>query len=219
MSQETADSSGPGSVRTAAPTALPPTTKRDHVLFLVIGLLAGFLAGYILHESMAAVQPPRLGATTTAMPPAAQPMAAPGGAAAMPEIERLRQALERDPNDADALLALANLNFDIQNWERAKELYERYLGFRPQDADALTDLGICQRALGDFQGALTRFAAAQKLAPDHWQARFNEVVVKAFDLRDQAAAEAALAELERLAPGNPEVARLAAEVRQRKGQG
>lgn len=193
--------------------------KRDHLLFLVIGLLGGFLAGYILQESMAAVQPPALGAAAAATPQA-PPMGGPAAAgAAMPEIERLKQALDRDPNDVEALVALANLNFDIQNWQRAKELYERYLSLRPDDADALTDLGICLRSLGDFQNALVRFAAAQKLAPDHWQSRFNEVVVKAFDLRDLPAAELALAELERAAPGNPDVARLAAEVRQRKGSG
>jgi Flp pilus assembly protein TadD len=196
--------------------------KRDHVLFLVIGLLAGFLAGYILQEEMASVQPARLGATAAAptspgMPGMPGAGGAPGGA--MPEIERLKQAIEADPNDVESILALANLNFDIQNWQRARELYERYLKLRPEDADAMTDLGICLRSLGDFQAALATFAQAQKLAPDHWQSRFNEVVIKAFDLRDLPAAEAALVELEKAAPGNPDVARLAAEVRQRKGSG
>lgn len=215
MSSETADAGGSGEPRTARPI-VAPFLKRDQVLFLVIGLLVGFLAGYVSQEQMAAVQPPRLGAAPATGPAAP---ALPGSGGAMPEIERLRLVLERDPNDADALVALANLNFDIQNWQRAKELYERYLALRPEDADALTDLGICQRALGDFQGALQRFAAAQKLAPDHWQSLFNEVVVRAFDLGDPVAAEAALVALERAAPGNPDVARLAAEVRQRKGQG
>jgi len=192
--------------------------KRDHLLFLVIGLLAGFLAGYVLQEQMAAVQPPPLSALTAA-PATAAPSGGAAGGGAMPEIERLKAAIEANPGDVESLLALANLNFDIQSWQRARELYERYLALRPTDADALTDLGICLRSLGDFQGALDRFAQAQKLAPDHWQSRFNEVVIKAFDLRDLPAAEAALVELEKAAPGNPDVARLAAEVRQRKGSG
>lgn len=196
--------------------------NRDNLLFLVIGLLAGFLGGYMLQESMASVQPARLapaeggfhgvGATGPAM----------GGdpnAAASAEIERLRQALEADPNDVSALLALANLNFDIQRWDRASELYARYLALRPDDADAHTDLGICQRAAGEFQAALESFAKAQSLAPDHWQSVYNEVVVRAFDLGDHAAALAALEKLERLAPGNPDVARLATEVRSRQGSG
>jgi tetratricopeptide (TPR) repeat protein len=194
--------------------------NRDNALFLVIGLLGGFLAGYLLHESMAAVQPPRAGAAASGAPHAGVTTAPDDpNAPRMAEIERLRQVLERDPNDVDALIGLANLNYDIQNWERAKELYERFLALKPGDADALTDLGICLRALGDFQGALARFAAAQELAPAHWQSRFNEVIVRAFDLRDLAGAEAVLAELEKQSPGNQDVARLAAEVRRLKEPG
>lgn len=195
---------------------------RDNILFLVIGVLAGFLGGYMIQESMAAVQPARLAAPEAGFHGVGMTGPVPGGdpnAAASAEIERLRQALEADPNDVGALLALANLNFDIQRWDRARELYTRYLALRPDDADALTDLGICLRAAGEFQAALESFAKAQELAPDHWQSVYNEVVVRAFDLSDQAAATAALERLERLAPGNPDVARLATEVRGRQGAG
>ncbi|MCB1009383.1 MAG: tetratricopeptide repeat protein [Acidobacteria bacterium] len=197
--------------------------NRDNLLFLVIGVLAGFLGGYMLQESMAAVQPPRTAAAEGGfhgVGGAAGPMM--GGdpnAAASAEIERLRQALEANPTDESALIALANLNFDIQRWDRARELYVRYLALHPDDADAHTDLGICQRAAGEFDAALESFAKAQALAPDHWQSVYNEVVVRAFDLGDHAAALAALEKLERLAPGNPDVARLATEVRSRQGSG
>jgi Flp pilus assembly protein TadD len=196
--------------------------RRDHVLFLIIGLLAGFLGGYLLHESMARVQPAPLGAGAPLEGHPPIPGEAAGGAATGPQmadIQRLRAAVEANPDDADALLALANLNFDIQGWQRARELYERYLKLRPQDADVMTDLGICLRALGDFPGALALFAEAQRIQPGHWQSRFNEVIVKAFDLRDLPAAEAALLELERTAPQNPDVARLAEEVRKMKSAG
>jgi len=196
--------------------------NRDNVLFLVIGVLAGFLGGYMLQESMAAVQPARMAAPQDGFHGVGVSGAVPLGdpnAAASAEIERLRQTLEADPNDVGALLALANLNFDIQRWDRARELYTRYLALRPDDADALTDLGICLRAAGEFQAALEKFSKAQALAPDHWQSVYNEVVVRAFDLADQASALAALERLERLAPGNPDVARLATEVRNRAGAG
>jgi Tfp pilus assembly protein PilF len=200
--------------------------NREHALFLLIGLLAGFLGGYLGHESMVAVQPARIapgGAAALApagpAPTPAPSAAAPGAAPAMAEIQQLQEALARDPNDASAVLRLANLNFDIQRWERAAELYERYLSLRPGDADVLTDLGITQRARGDFAGALERFRAAQRLAPDHWQARFNEIVVLAFDQRDLAAARTALSELEKRAPGNADVARLAGEIRRLEDAG
>jgi tetratricopeptide (TPR) repeat protein len=193
---------------------------RDHALFLLIGLLAGFLAGYVAHEQMAGVQPPRVA------PGDAHAAAATGGEPAgagdprMAEIDRLRAVLERDPNDRQALLALANLNFDIANWPRAQALYERYLGLEPGNPDVMTDLGIALRSQGQFERALELFRAAQRTAPAHWQSRFNEAVVLAFDLRDFAGAERAIAALRAAAPGNPDVERLAQEVdRLRKGGG
>jgi Flp pilus assembly protein TadD len=205
--------------------------NRDHVLFLLIGLLGGFLAGYLAHETMAGVQPARVaaGMAGAAIPPsgpatapAATPQAGPGGAAGDPmaEVKALREAIERDPNDADSVLRLANLSFDIQRWDRAGELYQRYLELRPGDPDVLTDLGITLRARGEFARALELFREAQAKADNHWQSRYNEVVVLAFDLKDFDAAEKALAAIESRNPGNPDVARLAAEVRRlREGEG
>ena len=205
--------------------------NRDHVLFLLIGLLGGFLAGYLAHEAMAGVQPARVapGMAAPAMPPSgtnAPPRGAspagPGPAAGDPmaEVTALREAIERDPNDADAILRLANLSFDIQRWERAGELYQRYLELRPGDPDVLTDLGITWRARGEFSRALDLFRQARSGAADHWQSLYNEVVVLAFDLKDFDAAEQALATIESRHPGNPDVARLAAEVRRlREGAG
>lgn len=200
--------------------------NRDSALFLLIGLLAGFLAGYILQEEMAEVQPARVVAGASAVPAAPGSSAATAGpslngaetasAAPMAQIEELRRRVEQDPSDVDATLALANLNFDIQNWARARELYERALALRPGDPDVLTDLGISLRALGEFDVALERFRAAQEISPAHWQSRFNEIVVLALDRNDLAAADARLAELQALAPGNADVARLAEEIRRRK---
>jgi cytochrome c-type biogenesis protein CcmH/NrfG len=202
--------------------------NRDHLLFLVIGVLVGFIAGYLMHEVMAARQPaPRFAfqgaapaAPATPAPgapgnPAGAPPGAAGGAA-MAQIEQLRQHVERNPQDAEAVLALANLNFDVQNFSRARELYERYLALRPASPDVLTDLGVCHRESGEFQRALELFDQAQTLQPDHWQSRYNEVVVLAFDLRDLAAAQPVLEELRRLQPNNPSVTELAAEVERRR---
>lgn len=211
--------------------------NRDHFLFLLIGLLGGFLGGYLAHEAMTELQPARLlaGAPGTPAPPAGRatgPMApsapsapnvpsptAQGAAPAeapMAEINALRETLERDPNDQRALLRLADLNFDIQRWDRAAELYERYLELSPGDPDALTDLGITYRARRQFDRALELFRQAQAAQPDHWQSRFNEAVVLGIDLADLAGAERALAELRRISPGNPDVERLATELQRRQ---
>jgi Tfp pilus assembly protein PilF len=134
----------------------------------------------------------------------------------MADLDRLREILERDPQNREALLTLANMNFDIGAWARAQELYERYLALDARNADVLTDLGICLRSQGELDAALARFREARAIAPDHWQALYNEVVVHAFDRRDFATAEALLAELRSLAGASPEVERLVAEVERRK---
>ncbi len=186
--------------------------NRENLLFAVIGLLGGFIAGYVMHEQMAAVQPTLRPAGATGAPQAASGPSAPQGMPAQAEIQRLRARLEADPNDTSALLELANLNFDIQNWSRARELYEKLLGLKPNDPDVLTDLGICLRAQGDFQGALARFRAAQALSASHWHSRFNEIVVLAFDLKDLDLAQQKLAALEKVAPGDANLERLSAEI-------
>jgi tetratricopeptide (TPR) repeat protein len=207
---------------------------RDNLLFATIGVLAGFISGYFVHEVMALRQPPPLAVLQAAQaaaaggsphgPGGAVPLpdgaAAPGAGgepaaaegAAMADINRLKAQLEQNPDDAEATLQLANLNYDIRNWQRARELYVRYLELKPPHPDVLTDLGVACRGLGQFQEALGYFEQAQQLQSGHWQSLFNQVVVLAFDLREQGRAQEVLQRLRALQPDNPEVARLAQEV-------
>lgn len=193
---------------------------RFRILDLSLGLVVGFGLGYLLQEELAQLQPPpsansavrKLGTGTNVL--GAESMGS--GSNPMAAIEELRAALERNPNDTVALLALANLNFDIQRWPRAEELYRRYLALQPEDADARTDLGVVLRAQGRIAEALREFQAVREKDPHHWQARFNEVLILAFDQGQYEAAEARLKELRALAPAEPAVERLAAELRTRR---
>lgn len=211
--------------------------NRDNWLFGIFGVLLGFIAGYVMHEVLASRQPARLPAGgmaavqeaagggggapsgVAAEPAEAPPAGAPAGGPSMEQIKQLREHVEKNPNDADAVLLLANLNYDIRNWQRAKELYEHYLTLKPETPDILTDFGVAVRELGDFKKALELFQRAEKMSPTHWQSRYNKVVVLAFDLKDYAAAKAAVAELQKLQPGNTSVQELAAEIQRRSAGG
>lgn len=200
--------------------------QRDNWLFATFGLLLGFILGYVLHEVMAARQPPRLavGSGPQVEEMGGAPAQAAAGAAAgtaaggppMAEIQQLREQVEKNPNDTDALLHLANLNFDIKNWQRASELYQRYLKLQPATADVLTDLGVSMREQGQAREALAQFDRAAAMSATHWQSRFNKVVVLGFDLQDYAGAERVLAELRVLQPANQAITDLAAEIERRK---
>jgi predicted Zn-dependent protease len=223
--------------------------NKDHVLFLVIGLLGGFLLGYVGHEVMASRQPAPAHAASLnagASPAPALGQAgggqagggqagggqagggqagggpaggAPGSGPAMEQVQQLRAYVEKNPNDAQAVRQLADLNYDINNWQRAAELYQHFLTLQPDDADVMTDLGACFRNMGKFPEALAVLQQAKAKSPQHWQARYNEVLVLGFDLGRTAEAAVAVAELKKLQPSNPEVNRLAEEVDRRRAAG
>lgn len=222
----------------------PPSGKvdnnvnKDNLLFLMGGLLVGFVTAYLFFEAMAARQPPRLtpqlraqivagddggnamGAAQDAAGAANAPAAAAGGGAqgggpAMAEIQQLRDFVEKNPNDANAVRQLADLNFNISNWQRAQELYSHYLELKPNDPDVMTDLGITYRETQQYDKALDLFRRSKQAAPDHWQSLYNEVVVL-MDLKKNDEAGQVLAQLQKMQPGNPDVAKLAdAVARQR----
>jgi predicted Zn-dependent protease len=220
--------------------------NKDNVLFAVIGILLGFISGYLLHEVMAARQPPRLRAGDAAAAAAmgaggggegapgdagGQAPEGPGGAAGpggpggaggaqgapvMAAIQQLRDRLAKNPNDDAAVLQLANANFEIQRWDKAQELYLRYLQMKPNQPGPMTDLGVTYRNQGQFQQALDLFHQAAKIDPTNWQSRYNAVVVLGIDLKRFDEAQQALVELRKMQPGNPEVEKLATAIESRR---
>ena len=188
---------------------------KDHALFTLIGLLAGFISGYFVHEVVAARQAPRFVGPPGGAAPAAAGAPMQTGPAPMEEIARLQQYVAQNPDDADAVLVLGNLNYDIRNWSRAAELYARFLELRPADPNVLTDLGTALRNQGRFEEALERFDRAQAIDAGHWQSLYNQIVVYAFDLGQMDRATELLERLQGLQPENPDVDRLEEEVERR----
>lgn len=199
--------------------------NKDNLISAVFGILLGFIAGYLLHEVMASRQPPRFVAggampqqaapSVTGAPAEPQPdMAA--AQAAMEEMRQLEQKIQQNPEDAQSIRRLADLSFDQALWPQARDLYSRFLELQPGNVDVISDLGVAYRGLRDYDRALQLFDEAQKLAPDHWRSYYNEAVVLAFDLKRFDEAQTVLAELQRLQPGNPNVAQLAAEVERQR---
>lgn len=193
--------------------------KRENLAFLIAGLAFGFLVGFGVFKAVAMRPVPKGEAAAEAIPSVAGPAApnstmgaAPpasgGGAPMMAELNALRARVTKDPKDAAAWTRLGNLFQDAGMFDRAVEMYGRVLALHPADANVLTDTGICYRELKDFDRALASFEKAQTADPANWQSLYNIAVVAGLDLRRFDRAEAAMARLGEVRPGDPNVAEL-----------
>ena len=110
----------------------------------------------------------------------------PHGAEMMKDIRDLQARIEANPEDRDAMLRLANRLYDVQFFDRAAVIYERYLGLEPGNVNARVDLGTSyfQMSFSDS----TKHEAYQRLAeatfleairvdPSHQLANFNLGIV------------------------------------------
>jgi tetratricopeptide (TPR) repeat protein len=216
---------------------------KDNLIFAVFGLLLGFVAAWLMFEKVTMLQPQRaipgqvMAGTTGAVPSApsggmAGPEAPPPNNVAelMGRLEKLQELVRQNPDNPDMILELAHASYDIAQqvpnpagsrplWMQARDLYARYVELRPQDPEMpniLSDLGVTYQELEQHDQALEIFRRVQKIAPDHWQSLYNQVVVLAFGKKDLEEAKKVLVELQRVQPNNPDVQRLAAAVEQQR---
>jgi hypothetical protein len=119
-----------------------------------------------------------------------------------PEAPTLAESRRASPADPAVLRRLAD-DLIAQRWEsRAAVYYRRYLRWRPDDVEALGNLGVALMGTGATREALTAFRNAVRAAPDDVAARKNYALAllnsgRPEDARRQA--DLALA----LAPGDP----------------
>ncbi len=185
-------------------------TKNPWFMF-VGGLMIGLVVGYVVAERQAvppvvSLAPPS-GASAA---PVSQPQMGqnPGSQGSL-EVERqlaeMNSLLAKNPGDARLLVAIGNIYFDAQRWEEARLSYEEAVETIPDDVNVLTDLAVVYRNLGKPERALEILGHVIEVAPDHWQALYNRVIVLHFDLHSHDEAVEALGALELLAQSNPQI--------------
>jgi Tfp pilus assembly protein PilF len=170
---------------------------------LLVGALLGFIAGYF--------------AAGGARPSGAAPAKAAATAPASAAVSELEKAVEKDPQNPQALKALGNGYYDLGEWDHAADAYERARRKNTGDANLLSDLGVAYRNLGEFRKAATMFHKAREANPDHWQSLLNLVLLETFDRRDGVAAQKQLEEVKRRFPEIPNLDRLQEQVAKIRG--
>ncbi|MFQ5587308.1 MAG: tetratricopeptide repeat protein [Nitrospiria bacterium] len=121
----------------------------------------------------------------------------------MKKLEGYKQRLAKDPNDLEALIFLANANFDIQRYEKAQELYLRILKIDPNNLHVRTDLAAVYRNLGDSNKAVETLKVVLSLNPNHEVALYNIGIILLNDTEDFNGAADAWERLVRINPNDP----------------
>jgi cytochrome c-type biogenesis protein CcmH/NrfG len=103
-------------------------------------------------------------------------------------IAGIERMLAANPNNLEALIQLGNDYYDIRNFEKAAEAYQKALQIDPRNPNVWSDLGAAFRRLGKPQDAVNSFRKSLEIDPNHSISLFNLGLVLRDDFKDYPAA-------------------------------
>jgi Flp pilus assembly protein TadD len=186
---------------------------RDNFLFAIIGILLGFIVGFMLHGVMSQRDAERAATSTTQrqqqLPPDHPPIGADGSANDQQQsMEQVQQTIGRarsNPKDFDAQVAAASLEYQIGQFDEAIKFLLTANQLKPDNYDVLVSLGTANMDAEHWDAAEKWFKAAQvKNAKDVRVAASLAFV--SLQKGDVKSAERNIANFEKLAPDSSDLA-------------
>jgi tetratricopeptide (TPR) repeat protein len=175
--------------------------SRENILFAIIGLLLGFIVGFMLASSMsqkAALQPATAGALPTDHPPVGGQNA--GNPQQMQaQVQATIEKARSEPQNFDAQVQAAELFYQIQRYDQAIEFLLKANQLKPSDFETVTALGLVNLDAEHFDQAETWYKAAQKMKADDVRVLAG-LAAATLGKGDAKAAEDAIAKLEKVSP-------------------
>jgi tetratricopeptide (TPR) repeat protein len=175
--------------------------KTESIAYIIAGACFGVILGWLIGSQQAAVRQAAPPAAPTA---AATPTQRPTPTLDEGKVQALTTIVNNDPNNADAVVQLANAYFDGERWDDAITWYERALKIKPQDADISTDLGVSYYYTNRPDQALTQFERSLKIDPRHTKTLLNKGIVLAFGKENLPAAAEEWKKVVTLSPDSQE---------------
>lgn len=176
--------------------------SRDNLLFAIIGILLGFIVGFMFASSMSQKQALPLSAASQGLPADHPPIG--GQNASDPQAMRAEVAasLEKarnEPNNFDAQITAAKLYYQIQRYDQAIEFLLKANTLKPTDYQTVVALGVTNLDANHYDQAEKWYRAAIKIKSDDVMvlAGLADATLKKGDAK---AAEAAIAQLEKVDP-------------------
>jgi tetratricopeptide (TPR) repeat protein len=184
---------------------------RDNLLFAIIGVLFGFIVGFLFASSMNQRYGPGAPAAASAQlpgdhPPVAPNAGAPGSGNMQAEVTAQIDKARREPNNFEAQVKAAELYYQIQRYDPAIELLLKANQLRPDDYQTVVALGLVNLDAGHFEIAEKWYKAALLKKNDD-VVTLAGMAAATLGKGDAKAASQAIADLEKVDPTSEDLPR------------
>jgi tetratricopeptide (TPR) repeat protein len=182
---------------------------RDNLLFAIIGVLLGFIVGFMFASNMsqrdAMVNTSGLSNQNL---PADHPPVQSGGAQDPQQVfAQVQESMARarnEPKNFDAQVAAARLEYQIQRYDQAVEFLLKANQLRPDNYEVVVMLGAANLEGGHYDMAEKWYKIALGKKPDDVSV-LASIAYMQLQKGDARAAEKAIADLEKVDANNPDL--------------
>lgn len=185
---------------------------RENLLFSIIGILFGFIVGFMFASTMNQKYGPdaQPQAVSQSMPADHPPVGAntgmnPGGGM-QAEVTASIEKARTEPKNFEAQLKAAELYYQIQRYDQSIEYLLKANQLRPTDYQTVVFLGMVNLDAGYYDTAEKWYRAAMKMKADDIMvlAGMAETMLQK---RNAGEAEAAISQLEKISPNSQDLPR------------
>jgi tetratricopeptide (TPR) repeat protein len=185
---------------------------RENILFAIIGILLGFIIGFMFASTMSQKMTSQQGAAASQGMPADHPPVGGGGQNAQAQDpqairEQVAASLEKarsEPNNFEAQVKAAELYYQIQRYDQAIEFLLKANQLKPTDYRTVVILGMVNLDAGHYDTAEKWYRAAMKMKSDDVMVLAG-LAAATLEKGDAKAAEDAIAQLEKVDPSSQDL--------------
>src|SRR5215211_1513570 len=177
--------------------------SRENLLFAIIGVLFGFIVGFMFASSMSQkTATTQTAAGSQTMPADHPPLGsqnAPNPQAMQAEVTASLEKARNEPKNFEAQIKAAQLYYQIQRYDQSIEYLIKANLLRPTDYQTVVTLGLVNLDAGHYETAEKWYRAALKMKSDDVMVLAG-LAATTLQKGDAKAAEDAIAQLEKADP-------------------
>ena len=184
--------------------------SRENILFAIIGLLLGFIVGFMFASSMSQkAAMPAVAGSAQGLPADHPPVGGAQGAAPNPQAMQahVQASIEKsrnEPQNFEAQIAAADLYYQIQRYDQALEYLLKANTLKPTDYRTVVLLGMVNLDATHYDQAEKWYRAAMKMKQDDVMVLAG-LAATTLQKGDAKAAEVAITQLEKVDPNSEDL--------------